>query len=62
MSDSSNDQTPRFEAAYGGAVEALSVAQVAACAADSKKAQDIVVLDVTELSDMSDYQIGRAHV
>lgn len=57
MSDSSNDQTPRYEAAYGGAVEALSVAQAAARAADSKKAQDIVVLDVTELSDMSDYLV-----
>lgn len=37
------------------AVTSLDVARVAALAADDKKAQDIVVLNLSELSDVCDY-------
>lgn len=36
-------------------VDARSVAEEAARAADAKKAEDVVVLDLTELSDVCDY-------
>ncbi|MGN8688404.1 ribosome silencing factor [Atopobiaceae bacterium HCP3S3_F7] len=44
----------------------LELAKVAAIAADEKKAQDIVLLDLTELSDVCDYFLiasaGNAHL
>ena len=36
-------------------VDAASVAKAAAAAADDKKAEDLLVLDLTELSDVCDY-------
>ena len=49
----SADRTAASASSTG--VEAVEVARTAAFAADEKKADDIVVLDLTELSDVCDY-------
>ncbi|MBM6778039.1 ribosome silencing factor [Collinsella tanakaei] len=49
----SADRTAASASSHG--IEAIEVARVAAYAASEKKADDIVVLDLTELSDICDY-------
>lgn len=49
----STDRTSASLSSSG--VDAASVAKAAAAAADDKKAEDLLVLDLTELSDVCDY-------